>query len=324
MQRERGDLGRAEPLGDGDRLVDRARGARRACSMSSSAAWRPISAAASAPSSPSAARHRHRLGAEPRRPVAGVGEREVLGQAREQPRAQRALGVPERGERLLEPGDVGGVGGDRHVEAPAGAERGAGQDLRVARDLDGLVEGRAGAGLAGLPAHVAERDAGGRRAAVDRRGAYRLLEVPGGLLVGVRGDRLAGGGGAVLDRGLRPADLAGDEEVVGELAGRGAGGLERAAGAQVQARAAGVGGRVVERLAHERVGEGEAIDLLGVLAHDAGAQRLLERVEQLLPRPPDHRLERGEAEVAAEHRGGGQRLDASPARAARGGARRGP
>ena len=229
----------------------------------------------------------------------------MLGQAREQPRPQRALGVAERGERLLEPGDVGGVGGDRHVEAPAGAERGAGQDLGVAGDLHRLVERRAGPGLAGLPAHVAEGDQE-VRAAVHLE---RLPEVPGGFLVGVRGDRLAGGGGAVLDRGLRPADLAGGEEVVRELAGRGAGGLERAAGAQVQADAAGVGGRVVERLAHERVGEGEAIDLLGVLAHDAGAQRLLQRVEQLLARPPHHRLERGEAEVAAEHRGGGQRLD---------------
>ena len=267
-----------------------------------------------------AARHRHRLGAEPRRPVAGAGEREVLGQAREQPRPQRALGVPERGERLLEPGDVGGVGGDRHVEAPAGAERGAGQDLGVAGDLHRLVERRAGAGLAGLPAHVAEGD----QEVGPPVDLERLPEVPGRLLVGVRGDRLAGGGGAVLDRGLRPADLAGGEEVVGELAGRGAGGLERAAGAQVQADAAGMGGRVVERLAHERVGEGEAIDLLGVLAHDAGAQRLLERVEQLLPRPPHHRLERGErgSRGRAPRRRSAPRR--SPARAARAGARPGP
>ena len=148
--------------------------------------------------------------------------------------------------------------------------------------------------------------------------------MPGGLLVGVRGDRLAGGGGAVLDRGLRPADLAGGEEVVRELAGRGAGGLERAAGAQVQADAAGVGGRVVERLAHERVGEGEAVDLLGVLAHDAGAQRLLERVEQLLPRPPrpSPRAWRGGSRGRAPRRRSAPRR--SPARAARGGARPGP
>ena len=132
VQRERGDLAGADPLGDGHRLVDRGEALgrvldveQRGVAAHQGGGERPVVA--------DAARHRHRLGAEPRRPVAGAGEREVLGQAREQPRPQRALGVPERGERLLEPGDVGGVGGDRHVEAPAGAERGAGQDLGVAR-----------------------------------------------------------------------------------------------------------------------------------------------------------------------------------------------
>ena len=71
------------------------------------------------------------------------------------------------------------------------------------------------------------------------------------------------------DRGLGAADLARGEVVVGELAGRRARGLERLAGAQVQPRPPGVGGRVVERLAHERVPEGEAVGVLGVLAHDA-------------------------------------------------------
>ena len=92
--------------------------------------------------------------------------------------------------------------------------------------------------------------------------------------------------GAVGDGRLGPADLAGGEEVVGELAGRRAGGLERLARAQVQPRPARGGGGVVERLAHERVPEGEVVDLRRVLDHDARAQGLLERLEQLLPRPP--------------------------------------
>ena len=49
---------------------------------------------------------------------------------------------------------------------------------------------------------------------------------------------LAGRLGAVGDGRLGAADLAGGEEVVGELAGRRAGGLERLARAQVQARPA--------------------------------------------------------------------------------------
>ena len=107
------------------------------------------------------ARHRDRLGAERGRAVAGVGEREVLGEPRQQPRAQRAVRVAERGERLLEPADVGGVARGRHVEAAAGAEHRARQRLgRVvaAGELGGLVERRARARLARLPADVAERD----------------------------------------------------------------------------------------------------------------------------------------------------------------------
>jgi hypothetical protein len=114
--------------------------------------------------------------------------------------------------------------------------------------------------------------------------------------------------GAVRDGRLRAADLARGEEVVGELAGRRAGGGERLARAQVQARPARGGGLVVEGLAHERVAEGEVVDPVGVLAHDARPQGLLERRQQLLPRPPGHRRERAQPELAAEDGGGGERL----------------
>ncbi len=278
------------------------------CSMPSNAAWRPISAAASAPSS------------APRRAIVTASAPSVAGRSpasasarcsarRASSRARRASSAsPSAVERLLEPRDVGRVGGGRHVEAAAGAERGAGEDVGralAAGERGGLVERVAGAGLAGLPADVAESD----QEVGPALDGERLLEVPCRLLIGVRGDRMPRRRGAVLDRGVGAADLARLEEVVGELAGRRAGGLERVSGAQVQPRAAGVGRRVVERLPHERMREGEAIDVLGVLADDARAQRLLERAEQLLPRPRHHRLERGEREVAAEHGGGGQRLD---------------
>ena len=134
VQRERGDLAGAD-------AARRSRSPRRW--------WRAARARArcrAARRGGPSARRRARPSSPTRRAIAtasapsragrslGVGEREVLGEAREQPRPQRALGVPERGERLLEPRDVGGVGGDRHVEAPAGAERGAGEDLGVAGD----------------------------------------------------------------------------------------------------------------------------------------------------------------------------------------------
>ena len=264
-----------------------------------------------------ATRHRHRLRAEPRRARALLTERQVLGEPGQQPRPQRAIGRAEGRERLLEPVNVGAVARRRHVEAPAGAEHRAGQRLRrvvAAGELRRLVEGRARPRLARLPAHVPERDQqirAGERVAGPRepQGGQRLLEMPRRLLVGVRGHGLARRLGAVRDRRLGPADLAGGEEVVGELPGRRAGGLERLAGAEVQPRAAGGGGGVVERLAHERVPEREAVDLLRVLEHDRRAQGLLQRPEQLLLRPPGHRRQRREAEVAAEHGGGGQRLD---------------
>ena len=313
VQRERDQLARLEPLGDGQRLVDHREPLLDVIDVEQrgvAAEQRGGEGALVA----GGARHRHRLGPQLLRAVAGVREREVLGEPRQQPRAQRPVRVAERGERLLEPADVGGVARGRHVEPAAGAEHRAGQRLGRgvgAGQLGGLVEGGAGARLARLPADVAERDQelGARERVVRPERDERLLEVPRALLIGVRGHGLAGCLGPVGDGPLRPADLAGGEEVVGELAGRRAGGLERLARAQVQPRPARGGGGVVERLAHERVPEGEVVDLRRVLDHDARAQGLLQRLEQLLPRPARHLRERGEPEVAAEHGGGRERLD---------------
>ena len=89
----------------------------------------------------------------------------------------------------------------------------------------------------------------------------RAPVVLGRLLVGERGGGLLGGGERVAD-GLRRPAL---EEVVGELGRvRGAGGLQRLADAAVQAHAAARALGLVERLAHERVREGEAVELVGL------------------------------------------------------------
>ena len=100
----------------------------------------------------------------------------------------------------------------------------------------------------------------------------RAAVVLGRLLVGERGGRLLGRGERVADRLGRAALV----EVVGELGRvRVARGLERLADAAVQAHAAARALALVERLAHERVREGEAVELVG-LADQARRGRLLE------------------------------------------------
>ena len=86
VQRERLDLAGREPLGDGDRLVDRLEPLGRVLAAEQrgvAAHQRGRERAFVA----GAARHRDGLRAQLGRALAGVGEREVLGQAREQPRA---------------------------------------------------------------------------------------------------------------------------------------------------------------------------------------------------------------------------------------------
>ena len=98
-------------------------------------------------------------------------EHEVLGEAREQADAQRAVARLERRQRLLEQADVGVIRRPRRIEMTAGAEHRPRQPLRGAQpagELDRLHERRARVRPAGS-ASGAERQqhvtAGGRRRA---------------------------------------------------------------------------------------------------------------------------------------------------------------
>ena len=63
---------------------------------------------------------------------------------------------------------------------------------------------------------------------------------------------------------------------------------------------------LVERLAHERVREHEAVGVVGDLAHEPGLVRLLERGDDPLDRLVEQRLEHLQPELAADHRRGGE------------------
>ena len=171
--------------------------------------------------------HPDRLAGELGGAARGLGEDEVLGQARQQAHAQRAVARLEARERLLEQGGVGVVRRPGRVEAPARAERRACEPVGGAdgpRQLERLQERRAGVGLAGLPARRAQRQqhvaAGGGIVAPDLLETdQRALVVHRRVLVGVR--RLGGlARPEVEDERLgRAADGARLEVVVGDLGG---------------------------------------------------------------------------------------------------------
>ena len=132
----------------------------------------------------------------------------------------------------------------------------------------------------------------------------RAPVVLGRLLVGQRRGRLLAGGERVADGLVGPAL----EEVVGELGRvRAAARLQRLADAPVQAHAPARALALVERLAHERVREDEAVDFVR-LAHQAGRGRLLEHADDAVAGLVDQRLEQREVELATDHRGHAQHL----------------
>ena len=79
-------------------------------------------------------------------------------------------------------------------------------------------------------------------------------------------------------------------------------GQDRLADARVQPRAAQRREAVVERRAHQRVGEGVAADAAVDLAQHAGAHRLVERRDEVVPRQRPERLEQPEVDLAPDHR----------------------
>ena len=208
-----------------------------------------------------------------------AGEVQRVGQAREQPRGERALLVAEGRERAFEQFDrlVVDRAGVRVVAEPAEGGLGehvgevlAGGDLR--REHERVVGVRVvqprGRGA------EADQQPGAPRLvvleALERGGVVRLgLEV--GQPLG-RGDRGLLG---VVDGLALAVQVTALDVVVGELGGRRELELvERLRDPVVQAHAPGRALALVQRLAHERVGEREAVRVVGDLAH------------QRRPRPP--------------------------------------
>ena len=209
------------------------------------------------------------------------------GEAREQADAQRRVVRAERGGRLLEQRDRAAVG---HARPPAGLlvpDRRAREQRRVpalARERRGAREGvdrgerrpRAMAREAQL-----EEDLGPVVRAELERGAQPRR----GFVEGQRGPRGARSLEVVRDRAVRRAERCRGREVVGEVgertAGAGAPRLERLADAEVELGTARPGEPVVERPAHELVGEAPPAPMAGDLVDHAAGVGLFERLEQL-------------------------------------------
>ena len=262
-----------------------------------------------------AARGGDRLGAEGLRAGAVRGVVELDREPRLQPRAQQ--GGEGRGfERLLEPRDRLGVEVDDRDAEAGEPERGLRQQRGIAPapgEPGGGVEGAARArGVAGAQQRVAagEQDRAGLVLRVgERERLERALEALGGVLVGEPLERAAPGADeqvgdlARVGGRRRLEQLGGDLLQVAVLAQR----PQRLRRAAVQARAAQHVELVVDRLAHERVRELEALAGRGA-PQQPRAQHLVER------RLGGGRLERRGAgqrarvELEPEHRGGGQQL----------------
>ena len=230
-------------------------------STCSSAAWRDSSATSSARGSSSRCAIVQRLGAQ--RLAARARRRtERVDQPRAQAHAQQAVAgrgarAPPRAARA--PRGRSTPASAWRPEWPSAASASASRSL-AARACSAAAANVARAdGVAGAQLGRAEREPRGERRR-PRAGSAR----PPPRRPARR--RLLGGGERVADGLRRPALV----EVVGELGGVGvAAGLQRLADAAVQAHAAARALALVERLAHERVREGEAVELVG-LADQAG------------------------------------------------------
>ena len=137
--------------------------------------------------------------------------------------------------------------------------------------------------------------------------AQRAAIVLGRLLPCQQAVGAAAGGEREVDRARRAVDRRGAGEVARELRQPGVeillvAGEDRLADARVQPRAAQGGEAVVERRAHQRVGEGVAADAAVDLAQHAGAHRLVERRDEVVPRQRPERLEQPEVDLAPDHR----------------------
>ena len=263
-------------------------------------------------------RHGDRLGRQLAGTLWWLREDKLLGQPRKESHAQDAVSRLQRREGLLEQSDVGLVRVPGSVEPTARAEHGPSQPAggrEPAGELERLHERRARVVLIRSPAsgperqqHVASR--GGVVAVDDLQGGQRALVVRLCVLVGVGGLRRLGRPQAVDDRLPRSTDLSRLEVVMRELRRmhRQRRRLQRHRHAPVEAHAAARDRPLVERLAYERVGEREAVDLVGILEDhpccDSGLQRRDEVVLSLLQ---GDRLQRRQTEIVPQH--GSERQD---------------
>ena len=266
-------------------------------------------------------RHRDRLLAERIAALRRARGVEAHGEARHDPRAERAVPGVEGGERLLEERDlVRLVQPEDEARAAVRESRpreqlGRAEPLRPLRRLaDGLLRhldvARPAPGLAEPEEEVDALGLVGRL--IGGQQIERGLVLPRALLVGELGERAIGRAPRVRDRLAGVASVLGRlREVVGELRQvplrLGAmEGLEDLADLAVETHPLRGPELLVERVAHERVREAVAPDRFGNLAHDARRDRLVEQLEQALGRHGRERLDRIEPEIAPERRGDGQ------------------
>ena len=260
------------------------------------------------------------------RPVQREGELDAQATAQgvDRPRGaaapRRARPSSRRSQRLLERADELGLDEPGRERAERAGERGLREALGVvepARVLGGGAQrGLRAVDVARAHARLAQalRElprallVGGQRGGdVDR-----ALVQAGGLLVGELDDGALRRARGVVDRALgaslrrRVQVVMGDlGEVLLEIVAVGL--LERLGGDAVQPRAARRAEALQQGVAHERVREGVAP---GVACHgdDPVAQRHLEPFEHRAGRLVEDACERVQAELAADHRGRGERL----------------
>jgi hypothetical protein len=262
-----------------------------------------------------------------------LGERAVLGAVDrvrgEQARAQHRLALERRSQRLRQQRIQVRVGGAsvargarpaRHREHDLGQQCGAAQP---ARDVGGPEQRRV-AVLSGAELRRAQPELEPKAPLlVDRQARGQRVErvavVRDGLLEREQRHRALGRVLAGVDGALDLARRGRAVVVMGELVEVRLGvdaveRFERAADAIVQARALGLGQRLVQALADQRVRElvaagwrvGAVIDLGLDAAQDARRDRALEQLEQLRARQLHHLLEHRQAELAPDHGRGRQ------------------
>ena len=270
------------------------------------------------------ARHRDRVSGE--RPTAGElpgGVRHSRGELREDGGAERRVPAAESRARLLEQRHrtlIVRVARDGPPEAVA--EGRLGQELRIAepqRQVGGFEERLpGGVRVAGdLPRPgVAEQQLAAAALLGAGHQRERAFVVAGALVEPVALDRPDGGARAVLDRLLDGAAGRGAREVMRQLVEvrtveLAVQALERFPDRAVQRGAARRTERLVQDLAHERVGEAPAPRILVHLRHQTRRERLLECREHL------HRgLSRGRGEDRHGHldAGRGGQIEQVPGR----------